>query len=112
MPEFQSLFKDIKSNKTKKYEMDNPAFNKKFSTIRNDEEKYRLLFSPLAQEEIVNLITHGDKFSFFKYKELNILTSDVPPHTFTNLNNDITYDIKQTQENILAHLQTFIKSLY
>lgn len=59
-----------------------PMSNKDFETLfkaidRDDEQQFRLIFTPLAQEEMVNLLNDrsigfGDDFSFFKDGKINL----------------------------------------
>lgn len=71
----QSLKKDITL-------LTNPEFEVFFgATNRDNEVEFRLLFTPLAQMEIMNIIKDkeigfGDDFLFEKYEGINIISSD------------------------------------
>ena len=61
-----------------------PISNMEFESLfyaldRDNEQQYRLLFTPLAQRNLVDLISketpYGDDFSFQKFKKLNIISS-------------------------------------
>lgn len=61
-----------------------PLANSDFESLfgafdRDNEVEYRLLFTPLAQQNMAELITskepYGDDFSFFKMKKINIVSS-------------------------------------
>ncbi|GHU51021.1 hypothetical protein FACS189459_6040 [Bacilli bacterium] len=56
----------FEKNKNKQYDMDNPEFDKLFPTTRDNETSFRTLFTPLAQEEILNLIKSIGKYDFNK----------------------------------------------
>ena len=62
--------------------MDNRAFDACFSaTDRNNEQQFRLLFTPLAQQEMLKLLRdkeqgYGDDFRFVKDGMVNVLSSD------------------------------------
>lgn len=60
-----------------------PISNMEFESLfyaldRNNEQQYRLLFTPLAQRNLVDLISketpYGDDFSFQKFRKLNIVS--------------------------------------
>lgn len=60
-----------------------PLANTKFESLfgainRNNETQFRLLFTPLAQQNMVEIITKspfGDDFSFYKKNKINIISS-------------------------------------
>ncbi|MBE6618309.1 MAG: hypothetical protein E7626_00830 [Ruminococcaceae bacterium] len=75
-----------KSNKALKTgksftEMANTKFDVLFdATDRDNEQQFRLMFTPLAQREMLDLVRsaegYGDDFDFFKRKKLNIIRSE------------------------------------
>lgn len=71
--------KAIKEGKTFT-KLANEEFDSLFYAVdRNNEVEYRLLFTPLAQQNLVELITatdtYGDDFSFYKDKKINYVSS-------------------------------------
>ena len=62
--------------------MDNREFDACFNAVdRNNEQQFRLLFTPLAQQEMLTLLRdqeqgYGDDFTFCKDHMINILLSD------------------------------------
>lgn len=62
--------------------MSNRNFELFFETMnRTDEREYRLLFTPLAQEQMLNLINdrsigYGDDFTFRKQFKINVISAD------------------------------------
>ena len=71
--------KAIKEGKTFT-KLANEEFDSLFYAVdRDNEVEYRLLFTPLAQQNLVELITatdtYGDDFSFYKDKKINYVSS-------------------------------------
>lgn len=87
-------------------------------TDRDDEVEYRMLFTPLAQKNLLKLIKtpqpYGDDFSIQKIKKLNYLRSkhaqgfdyEVDPVRF------IHYDYEAARSNFININTTYFKSLY
>lgn len=69
-------------NKGKSFtEMSNTKFDVLFdATNRDNEQQFRLLFTPLAQREMIDLIRsdegYGDDFDFFKRRKINVIRSE------------------------------------
>lgn len=96
----------------------NEEFEVLFTTTnRNNNQQYFLLFTPLAQENMINIIRdgehgYGDDFQFMKHRKLNTLTAehmqdlplDMNPHMFWNSNYDEAKQvfIQTTCENFRA----------
>lgn len=96
----------------------NEEFEVLFTTTnRNNNQQYFLLFTPLAQENMINIIRdrehgYGDDFQFMKHRKLNTLTAehmqdlplDMNPHMFWNSNYDNAKQvfIQTTCENFRA----------
>jgi hypothetical protein len=56
--------------------MENPDFDRLFPCIRNDEVSFRTTYTPLAQEEMVNLINnHNDNYSVSKKGLLTVVNN-------------------------------------
>ena len=100
-----------------------PISNMEFESLfyaldRNNEQQYRLLFTPLAQRNLVDLISketpYGDDFSFQKFKKLNIISSS---HSQTkismNLDQYIGYwDYEALKNDYLNEMNKEHTSLY
>lgn len=113
---------EIKSMKSDKQItlLENEDFEALFGAIdRNDEMQFRLLFTPLAQQNIVNLIRNrefdGDEFSFAKNENLNINIS----YSFQNLKfnylgtgNYYSFDIDKLEKDFVDFVSNFSKEMY
>jgi len=100
--------------------MDNRVFDACFNaTDRNNEQQFRLLFTPLAQQEMLVLLRDrksgfGDDFSFVKDHMINILFSDhldetdlsAAPDRFRN------YDLDALKESFFSYSENFFRSFY
>ena len=100
-----------------------PISNMEFESLfyaldRNNEQQYRILFTPLAQRNLVDLISketpYGDDFSFQKFKKLNIISSS---HSQTkismNLDQYIGYwDYEVLKNDYLNEMNKEHTSLY
>ncbi len=100
--------------------MSNRQFDALFhATDRNDELQFRLLFTPLAQQQMVNLlydktVGFGDDFTFVKSRKVNIImpvhlagtdfTAD--PSIFQN------HDLVAARESFNAYSNTYFRALY
>ena len=86
---------------------------------RNDEVEFRLLFTALAQQQMVNLLNDkevgfGDDFSFAKSKKINFVAPehlndfdlDTDPAQFKN------YDFENMQEFFLRRSQDYFRRIY
>ena len=98
--------------------------NKEFEVLfhaddRNDEIEFRLLFTPLAQAQMISLLNdtqegYGDDFSFVKREKINMLS---PEHL---QNDDLDVDPEQFRDysfdNVKAYFikrsNAFFKSFY
>lgn len=100
--------------------MSNHEFETLFQTTdRNDEVEYRLLFTPIAQQQMVSLIkdklnSFGDDFYFFKSKKLNFILSkyldelnlDTDPSQFYN------FDYNKIKLNFDITMQNYFRKIY
>jgi hypothetical protein len=100
--------------------MSNSEFEVLFGAAnRNNEVEFRLLFTPIAQREILNLIKDktvawGDNFDFTKQKMLNLV---FPSHLQTidisgDINNYIHYDVDTMKRNFNNYNNLYFKSIY
>lgn len=89
------------------------------ATDRNDEVQFRLLFTPLAQQQMLNLLRDktvgfGDNFVFIKDRMINLVR---PAHLATT---DITaapslfhnYDLAAAREFFNAYSNAYFRALY
>ena len=86
---------------------------------RNNEREFRLLFTPLAQEQMVRLlkdkeVAWGDDFAFEKRNKYNIITAEHLDET--DLNTDpsryVHFNLEVVRENFVKFTETFFKSFY
>lgn len=85
---------------------------------RDNEVEYRLLFTPLAQKAMLDLLTHqdpyGDDFSFYKKKMINTIIShhsqsidyDGYPSVFYH------FDLEKARENFIERNMNYFRGLY
>ncbi len=100
-------------------EMGNEAFDALFgATDRDNEVQFRLLFTPLAQQNMLDLMKggspYGDDFNFAKRKCLNYIISE---HAQTwDIDTDCdrynSYDIDITRKTFTEYNQTYFRSFF
>ena len=86
---------------------------------RNHETQFRLLFTPLAQKQLLHLmkdktIGYGDNFDFIKYKMINTV---IPEHLLVANLNDVAgyfygYDLEAMRIKFVAYNDRFLKDMY
>ena len=99
--------------------MSNEEFEALFkATNRDNDVEFRLLFTPLAQKNMIDLIKskkpYGDDFSFIKNKELNYIKSnhmqkadiDGDPNRFRN------YDCEKARNYFINYIDEYFKAVY
>ena len=100
--------------------MSNHEFETLFETKdRTDEVEYRLLFTALAQQQMLSLIkdktvSYGDDFTFFKQKKINVI---FPEHlTAANLDTNpaqfVDYDFNHCRQNFMQINQEYFRAVY
>ncbi len=85
---------------------------------RDNEVQYRLLFTPLAQQNMCELITmkepFGDDFSFFKLKKINIVSSrhgrEIPDYRDDMFIGAV--DIRKLKQTYIETIATIFESLF
>ena len=97
----------------------NNEFDALFYAIdRNNETEFRLLFTPLAQQNMIELIcatdTYGDDFSFVKRNMMNYIVSY---HSLASINFDYAkyynfYDYALLKEDYINSINSAFYSLY
>ena len=97
----------------------NDQFEDYFDGVNRDNEvEYRLLFTPLAQQAMLDLITNkepiGDTFSFRKNKMVNTIT--LSGHLDLDFEGDprvfMGFDISEMKKRFINLNKTFFKSMY
>ncbi|HKM02400.1 MAG TPA: hypothetical protein VJZ31_00505 [Bacilli bacterium] len=100
--------------------MSNAEFELLFGALDRDKEiEYRLLFTPLAQREILNVIKDkksgfGDDFNFVKRKQVNYI---IPEHLQSfdmdgSPDNYIHYDLKTIRINFNKYNNDYFRHFY
>lgn len=85
---------------------------------RNNEVEYRLLFTPLAQKNLLTLIKekepYGDDFYFQKDHQLNFIQSKHSQNAdyYSNPAKFINFDYEKAKENFINYNVEYFKSLY
>lgn len=100
--------------------MGNKEFEVLFQTMtRNDEVQYRLLFTPLAQQQMINLLKdktcgYGDNFAFLKNKMINTIYNGQLPNTDILINpaRFATYCLKSARKFFLDKQMEYFKAIY
>ena len=100
--------------------MSNAEFELLFGAMDRDNEiEYRLLFTPLAQRELLSVIKdkkigYGDDFTFIKRKQVNYI---VPQHLQTfdldgSPDNYISYDLKEIRKRFNQYNNDYFRHFY
>lgn len=100
--------------------MTNSEFDVLFgATDRDHEVQYRLLFTPLAQREMLNIIldnrvAYGDDFEFIKTKKINTI---IPEHLekadiSADPNRYVSYDLAEARRIFNDYNNSYFKSVY
>lgn len=100
-------------------EMANSEFDVLFgATDRDHEVQFRLMFTPLAQTSMVDLLTdkehYGDDFDFVKQKRFNAIFSDHAQNwsMSTSAKSYYSYDVDQIKSNFINFNTTYFKSVF
>ncbi len=114
--------KDLKDGKASFTRLHNEQFEALFNALdRDNETEFRLLFTPLAQKNMINLIRdvehvgYGDDFSFRKRKELNYINS-----SHLNTSNMLDYgpqniksfDYEVCHKNFIRYCDQYCREIY
>ena len=100
--------------------MDNREFDACFDAVdRDNEQQFRLLFTPLAQQEMLKLLRdgkqgYGDDFCFIKRGMINMLCSDHLDAMDISESPDIfkTYDLAAARETFNRYSNEFFRCLF
>jgi hypothetical protein len=89
------------------------------ATNRNNEVQFRLLFTPLAQKQLLELmkekeIGFGDDFDFVKHKKINLIFPEHLREISLNTKADYFhgYDIDAVKEKFINYNNAYFKHLY
>ena len=100
-------------------EMANSEFDVLFgATDRDNEVEFRLMYTPLAQRNTVELIkdknNYGDDFDFNKCGKFNVIMSDHAQNWNMNAHagNYYSYDIDQIYSNVVNFHNSYFKSIF
>lgn len=100
-------------------EMSNTKFDVLFdATNRDNEQQFRIMFTPLAQREMIDLIRseegYGDDFDFFKRRKLNIIRSEHSQKwdMSTSASKYRSFDIEESRKLFITHNNEYFKSVY
>ncbi len=100
-------------------EMTNSEFDVLFdATDRDNEVQFRLLFSPLAQNNMVDLLRsetgYGDDFIFKKRGKYNYIKSEHAQNWDMNTHpsNYYSYDFEQIKSNFISFNNQYFKNIY
>ncbi len=100
-------------------EMTNAKFDVLFNaTDRDHEQQFRMLFTPLAQTNMVNLLCSkvgtGDDFLFVKRGKLNVLSAEHAADWDMNISmmQYCSHDIRECREKFLSANDRFLREVY
>ncbi len=100
-------------------EMSNTEFDVLFgATDRDHEVQFRLMFTPLAQKNIISLLKdnvgYGDDFSFTKKKELNIIKSEHSQNwtMYPSASYYHSYDVDVARKNFESFNNDYFKAVF
>ncbi|MBO5879839.1 MAG: hypothetical protein J6Q68_04745, partial [Clostridia bacterium] len=100
-------------------EMSNETFDVLFNASnRDNEQQYRVLFTPLAQKEMIDLIRsdvgYGDDFDFFKRKKLNTIRSEHSQNAplSPTASRYYSYDVDDSRQKFISFNNEYFKSVY
>ena len=97
---------------------DNDEFDVFFGGENRDNEvEFRLLFTPLAQKNELDLLTsspYGDDFTFYKRKKVNVIVSSHSQRFDYSANPEkfMHYDYEVARNNFVDYCDEYIKHLY
>ena len=99
--------------------MTNAEFDVLFdATNRDNETQFRLMFSPLAQQNMVELLlsddTYGDDFDFVKRKRHNVIHSDHSQkwRMSTSARSYLSHSYDVARNNFITFNNNYLKSIY
>ncbi|MBQ8393616.1 MAG: hypothetical protein IJX51_07605 [Clostridia bacterium] len=100
-------------------EMANAEFDVLFGAAnRSNEVEFRLMYTPLAQKNTVDLVTsksgYGDDFYFTKHKKFNIITTNHSQSWDMNTSpsNYFSYDVDEAKRKFVDFNMSFFKTVF
>ena len=100
-------------------EMSNTTFDVLFdATNRDNEQQFRLMFTPLAQREMIDLIRseegYGDDFDFFKRRKMNVIRSEHSQtwEMNTSASRYYSFDFEEIKKKFEEVNTEYFKSVY
>ena len=100
-------------------ELANTEFEVLFGALdRDNEVEYRLMFTPLAQQNMLDLITsdkgYGDDFSFVKSGMINVIRSEHAQNWLTDTDpaRYKSYDLAASKASFISFNAGYFKSMY
>ncbi len=97
----------------------NTKFEYLFNALNRDSEvEFRLLFTPLAQKNLIEVITskkpYGDDFRFAKRKMINIIRSDHAQHLDFDGNpyHFLNFDYEKARDNFIDYNVNYFRGIY
>lgn len=117
--ELQDRTEDAISEGKRFTELANTEFEVLFGALdRNNEVQFRLMFTPLAQQNMLDLITsdkgYGDDFYFTKQGMLNIISSEHAQNWLTDTDpaRYRSYDLEASRAAFVSFNAGYFKSMY
>ena len=113
----KQILKDNSKSKTF-VEINNDEFEVLFHAIdRNNEQEFRLLFTPLGQKSVVSLIKdspYGDDFTYTKDKKLNTIFAShaLLSDRSCDPKNYFSYSYEICKDNFIKYNTEYFKSIY
>jgi hypothetical protein len=107
-----------KSGVKKLKPMENKSFDKLFPASRNDEVGFRMVFTPLAQENMVKLLNSNKirNLEYSKISSIHSINSDIGQENikFLNLNKDIynDFDYENIKNNYIKFYLDTVSGIY
>lgn len=98
-----------------------PLANTKFEVMfkaydRNNEVQYRLLFTPLAQQNMLEILTgkagFGDDFGFYKEHKINIICSAHGGAIYNYERFYVNYDFNELKKDFVDEIQRVFDSIF
>jgi len=109
----------LKEGNTSFVKLTNTEFDALFGAFNRDNEvEFRLLFTPLAQNNMVDLITkaepYGDDFSFLKMKCLNYIISDHMQNSdiYDMPDKYVDYCLKDSEDRFIKYCSEYFQNLF
>jgi hypothetical protein len=88
------------------------------ATNRNHEVQFRMMFTPLAQNNMVDLMRsetgYGDDFDFYKFDRRNVIHSDHAQtwRMDTDVSNYVSYDFEDAKAKFISYNNEYFKSVF